>query len=328
MTWNSSAGAISPARSQRRLEVRFTITSVLVVAIGLVACGTQPEARSWAGESPGSISTSSPASTPSAPAELPTSAATASPSPSQAAEPRLAILSSAVNGLRLRAGPSLAADVVEFLTGNPVLRTIDAGQVVAALDGPVASDGFDWYLVQVVRGRPLLGWAATPQDGDAWLVPSELECPAAQPDLAATMAMGPAATLYCSDGEDLTLEGYVVTGFGCNVMGNFEPMWLAHPCANMSFISPAPLGTIDRPAFLHYPVPGITNPTLTFSDDQIVRIVGHYDDAAAAGCVIEPAEPAEALDPGSPLYGAASDPAADVAVCRLRFVVTEVMVLP
>lgn len=308
--------------------MRITITPVLAIAIGLVACGTQTDAPSSVGEAPGSISTPSSVSSPSAsPAESPTNAASASPSPSQAAEPRLAITSSTVDGLRLRAGPSLAADVVEFLTGNPAVRRIDAGQLLAALDGPVASDGYDWYLVQVIGGGPgseRLGWAATPQEGDAWLVPSELECPAAPPGLEATMAMGPAAALYCSDGEDLRLEGYVVTGFGCNVMGNFEPMWLAHPCANMSFISPAPLGTIDRPTFLHYPAPGVTNPTLTFSDDQVVRIVGHYDDAAAAGCVIEPADD---LDPGSPGY-AASDPAADVAVCRLRFVVTEVMALP
>lgn len=274
------------------------------------------------------MSTPSLVSTPSAPpAESSTTAASASPSPSHAAEPRLAILSSTVDGLRLRAGPRLAADVVERVTGNPTIRTIDAGQIVAALDGPVASDGFDWYLVHVFGGGPgseLLGWAGTPQDGDAWLVPSEFDCPAEPPNLAATMAMGPAAALHCSDGEDLTLEGYVVTGFGCNVMGNFEPMWLAHPCANMSFTSPAPLGTIDRPTFLLYPAPGVTNPTLTFADEQVVRIVGHYDDAAAAGCVIEPAED---LDPGLPL-SAASDPAADVAVCRLRFVVTKVMAIP
>lgn len=243
------------------------------------------------------------------------------------AQPKLDIFSSTVDGLRLRAAPSIAADVVEFRVGNPAVTRIDAGQLVVALDGPVGNDGFNWYLLQVVGGGPgseLLGWAATPQSGDAWLIPSELECPAAPPDLTAIMAMGPAAALYCSDGDDMTLEGYVVTGFGCNVMGNFEPMWLAHPCANMSFISPDPLGTIDRPAYLHYPAPGVTNPTLTFGDDDIVRITGHYDDPAAADCVIEPADEP---DPGEPLF-AASDPAADVAVCRLRFVVTEVTLLP
>jgi hypothetical protein len=309
---------------------RSILTFPLIAMISACSAGTgesSPTNPVPSTPPPGPTSTPSSTSPPSAPpAESPTDAAS-TPPPSQAAGPELAIFSSTVNGLRLRAAPTLTADVVEFLTGNPAVRRIDAGQLLATLDGPVASDGFDWYLVQVIGGGPgseLVGWAATPQEGDAWLVPSELECPAAPADLAATMAMGPAAALYCSDGEELTLEGYVVTGFGCNVTGNFEPLWLAHPCANMSFISPAPLGTIDRPTFLHYPAPGVTNPTLTFSDDQVVRIVGHYDDPAAAGCVIEPADEA---DPGSPGFEA-SDPAADVAVCRLRFVVTDVMLVP
>ena len=309
---------------QRHLICYLLATITLA---GLVACGTPTGAPSSAGGSPSAIAPASSAPGPSAPpTESPADAAWASPSPGQA-EPRLPILRSTVDGLRLRAGPSLAAEVVEFLTGNPSVRRIDAGQLVAALDGPVASDGYDWYLVQVIGGGPgseLLGWAATPQDGDAWLVPAAFECPARPPDLAATMAMGPAAALYCSGGRPLTLEGSVVTGFGCNVMGTFEPMWLAHPCANMSFISPAPLGTIDRPTFLHFSAPGVQNPTLTFQDDQTVRIVGHYDDPAAAGCIIEPAEEPDAGSPGF----AATDPAADVAVCRLRFVVTEVTALP
>ena len=211
----------------------------------------------------------------------------------------------------------------EGTDGAPI--TIDAGQTLAALDGPVASDGFDWYLVQPIGGRGAgqLGWAATPQEGDSWLVPGELECSPALADLTATIPIGPAAALYCSGGADLSLEGYVVTGFGCNVMGTFEPEWLAHPCANMSYISPAPPTENDRQLFLHYPAPGVPNPTLSYSDEQFVRIVGHYDDPAAAGCVIEPDE----LDPGAPPFGA-SDPAADVAECRLRFVVTEVTPLP
>ena len=106
-------------------------------------------------------------------------------------------------------------------------------------------------------------------------------------------------------------------------MGTFDPEWLAHPCANMSFISPAPPNEADRQTFLHYPAPGVPNPSLSYSDEQLVRIVGHYDDPAAAGCMIE----LVVLDPDAPLFGA-SDAAADVAECRLRFVVTEVTALP
>lgn len=294
----------------------------------LAACGTQTDASPSDSQASASISSPTAASTPSAtPAVSSNETGAVSPPPSPGAEPRLEIFSSAVNGLRLRAGPSTAAELVASRPGTdagPI--TIDAGQTLAALEGPVASDGFDWYLVQPIIGRGFgqLGWAATPQVGDAWLVPGELECPPAPADLMASIAIAPAAALYCSGGGDLSLEGYVVTGFGCNVTGTFEPEWLAHPCANMSFISPAPLS--ERPTrqlFLHYPAPGVPNPTLSYSDEQLVRIVGHYDDPAAAGCVIEPDE----LDPNAPSYGA-SDPAADVAECRLRFVVTEVTPLP
>jgi len=267
----------------------------------------------------------------------PSQTVSASPSPSAAPEPGLAIFASAVNGLRLRAGPSLTAHALEYrCTGNFVevpadcseAIVIDAGRTMVVFDGPVAADGFDWYLVVLTGREPgadQLGWAATPQDGDAWLVPSRYECPASAPDVNVIVAMGGAAAVHCYQGRELTLEGWVATGFGCNQMGTFEPTWLAHPCANMSYIRstpPPPMG--DQPLFLHYPAPGVINPTLTYDDTQRVWIVGHYDDPVATECVIEPADPPR--EDGRMFV--ASDLAADVAECRMRFVVTEVTALP
>lgn len=270
-------------------------------------------------------------------AERATEPALAHPSPTESADRGLAIFTSAVNGLRLRAGPSVAAEPLSYrCTGiyvqvpgdctDPI--AIDAGRTMVVFDGPVAADGFDWYLV-VMPGTELgagqLGWVATPHQGDAWLVRSELECPTSAPDPTAMVAMGVAMPVHCYQGRELTLEGWVVTGFGCNVGGTFEPTWLAHPCANMSYIRSTPTPSMgDQPLFLHYPAPGVTNPTLTYNDGQQVRIVGHYDDPAAVECVIESADPPR-LD-GRTFE--ASDPAADVAVCRMRFVVTEVTPLP
>jgi hypothetical protein len=137
--------------------------------------------------------------------------------------------------------------------------------------------------------------------------------------------MGRAMAVHCYQGRELMLEGWVVTGFGCNVGGTFEPTWLAHPCANMSYVRSTPTPSMgDQPLFLHYPAPSVTNPTLTCDDGQEVQIVGHYDDPAAVECVIEPADP-PSLD-GRTVE--ASDPAADVALCRMLFVVTEVTLLP
>jgi hypothetical protein len=250
----------------------------------------------------------------------------------------LSIVASAVNGLRLRAGPSLAAEQLSYRCTGIYVQVpadctepiaISAGRTMVRFDGPVAADGFDWYLVAMPGTEPgadQLGWVATPQQGDPWLVPSELECPDAAPDPAAMVAMGLVMPIHCYHARELTLVGWVVTGFGCAGMGTFEPAWLAHPCANMSYIRSTPTPAMgDQPLFLHYPGPGVTNPTLTYEDGQQVRIVGHYDDPAATDCVIEP-------DPNEPALAdrnvSASDPAADVAVCRMRFVVTEVTPLP
>lgn len=42
--------------------------------------------------------------------------------------------------------------------------------------------------------------------------------------------------------DPLVFDGYVDQGFGRaylgSMTGNFEPSWLAHPCGNMSAISP------------------------------------------------------------------------------------------
>lgn len=276
--------------------------------------------------------------TPSIPASDPASEpASARPLPSEAAASGLALVASAVNGLRLRAGPSLAAEpLVASCVGIFVEVTVDCGNTIAVdagrtmvvFDGPIAADGFAWYLVMLTGREPgagQLGWAATPEEGDAWLVASAVECPASAPDVDALAPMD-VVTVYCLQGHEITLEGWVATGFGCGGMGTFEPAWLAHPCANMSYIRSTPTRSVgDQPLFLHYPAPGVTNPTLTYDDGQQVRIVGHYDDPAAMGCVIEP-------DPSDPAVAeptwSATDPAADVAVCRMRFVVTEVTTVP
>jgi hypothetical protein len=196
---------------------------------------------------------------------------------------------------------------------------VNAGGRVLAFDGPVAADGYDWFLVQLDAAPPgslYLGWAATPQAGDPWFVPADYECPSEEPDLNAAIAIGSLALLYCYGDEPLSFEGYVVQGFGCNVIGDFEREWLAHPCANMSFISPVASSDGDGLLFLHYPAPGVTNPTLELNAGQLVRIVGHFDDPAAETCVMQ----ADTVTAG--------DAAAAVARCRARFAVTGVEVLP
>lgn len=240
----------------------------------------------------------------------------------------LMFLASTVDGLRLRIGPDLEAPALVFPC-NPAVAcndpvTMNDGWKALALAGPVAEDGYDWYLVlldPVHPGSAHLGWAATPHSGDPWLVPAEYECPDGAVDLETAISMTAVPLLYCSGDEPLTFDGYVVQGFGCNVMGTFEPDWLAHPCANMSYISPVAATDGAGLLFLHYPAPGVTNPTLELDAAQHVRITGHFDDPAAQGCSISPDDEPE-------IAMTARDAIADVAVCRMRFVVTEVVVDP
>jgi hypothetical protein len=262
------------------------------------------------------------ASTPSAPEPTTSTAGSPSTTPADPALPPLTLLESTVNGLQLRKGPTLsAAPFMLPCSQSPCTDPVvaNAGWTMMAFAGPVAADGYDWYLLQLEADHPgsqYLGWSATPRSGDRWLVPADYDCPSDAPDLDAAIAIGSLALSYCYGGETLSFEGYVVQGFGCNIIGEFEPEWLAHPCANMSFISPVASSDGNGRLFLHYPAPGVTNPTVDLSAGQQVRIVGHFDDPAAATCVTE----GDAVT--------ASDAAADVARCRVRFVVTEVRVLP
>lgn len=57
--------------------------------------------------------------------------------------------------LRLRAGPALE---------NVTLRILDEGTKLKVLEGPEASDGFQWWRVETEDG--LIGWVA-----GNWLVP-------------------------------------------------------------------------------------------------------------------------------------------------------------
>jgi hypothetical protein len=94
---------------------------------------------------------------------LPTLTATETPVPTDTATPVPAVMTGGqvvVQGtegqqLRLRAGPALTQET---------LRIVEEGTILKVLEGPEASDGFQWWKVQTDDGAT--GWVA----GD-WLVP-------------------------------------------------------------------------------------------------------------------------------------------------------------
>ncbi len=69
-----------------------------------------------------------------------------------------ALLQVSVDGLRMRTTASTSADIV---------RTLDRGEVVRVISGPVEADSYAWYEVIDLDSRS--GWVATGDGADPWL---------------------------------------------------------------------------------------------------------------------------------------------------------------
>ena len=91
----------------------------------------------------------------SLPTETPVPTPTATPVPVVMPGVQVIIQGTGGEQLRLRAGPALA---------NVTLRILDEGTKLKVLEGPEASDGFQWWRVQTEDD--LIGWVA-----GNWLVP-------------------------------------------------------------------------------------------------------------------------------------------------------------
>lgn len=163
----------------------------LLLVIVLAACSGSPPASSPSVGGPASASSAASASPPEATAtasvsEAPSASAVASPeAPTEAVEVG-GLVRTTVDRLRIRESPGTEA----FSLG-----TLAEGEIGYVVEGPVAADGFDWFLISAL-GLPLasgcttpistnpfgcpvwFGWtAAAGSDGDPWLVPGSIDCP-------------------------------------------------------------------------------------------------------------------------------------------------------
>lgn len=121
----------------------------------------------------GPLSTGDASALPSASA-IPSASSTSEPSPSSTPpEPSASVIPYAaddpllqvsVDGLRMRATAGTSADIV---------RSLDSGEVVRVMSGPVDADGFVWHEVVDLDSR--IGWVAMGSGGQPWLeaVPAE-----------------------------------------------------------------------------------------------------------------------------------------------------------
>lgn len=230
-----------------------------------------------------------------------------------------AVAQVAVEVLRIRESPSTDARLLDQLPRGQLVL-IDPGLPPG---GPVTGGGFTWYPVRRIAelselpalpaalpGEGAVGWAAAGDAETAYLALLAPRCAARPVALATLEAMTPWERLACFGSEALTFEGTVGCG-GCGgaEAGTFEPAWLASSLAELP-ISVDPNARIG-PFGLRFRPEGPAMPP----NASIVTVTGHFDDPAAAGCVIAPGDPPGPIDSRTAILA-----------CRERFVVDTIQV--
>ena len=285
------------------------IAICLVVCVLLVACraadGSGSEAASASPSASGAEASAAPAS--------PTPSATAMPTPAGPVGlfARDQIVAVVTTDLVVRSAPGTGSDS-EILPGR-----YNAPMTAFVVDGPSYADGYEWYLVEAVRGQaigdyPWPGWAAAAgKDGEQWLGEDTYGC--ASPSEADLFNLEHQRALACYGDSSLTVEA---TLMGCEeaVAWGSDPWETQCALVRRGFdISATPPPCMD-----------CFEPTLlTFFDGDIglvdrapgtqVRVEGHFDDPAAQTC-----------RPDNAIYGTRP---LRVHLCRMSFVGTSGEVL-
>ena len=306
---------------------RFLVAIVLLGLI-LAACS-----------SPVAPTQSAPSSRPSIPIGTPPSsqppiAEPSAPSMSTPSEPPVDSVPIPANtyarvvtdDLRVRSRPGVAEDSKKL---EPLL---DRGALLVVLDGPVQASGYDWYQVyptysfEQETSYPF-GWiAAADKNGDPWIEPEKVECPATPTTLEEFSHVFEIDHLFyqftCYSRRDISLRSWLTTpsewcGLGAETL--VEPLWIDE-CGTASnylvdrgdegwdkSLHPAWSPDVDLSI-----APPIESPP---EDWPFVEVTGQFDHPAAETC--------RWLDDDPDRW--AFVPAA--FVCRQRFVVTSMRLL-
>lgn len=297
--------------SKLRGTVRRRSLSGLAAALVCIGC-TAPIAQSQAPSETATVTAS--ASTEPTPPNNATPNPTVESTPSAPAG-RFApdqIAAIVTTDLVVRSAPGTGADS-EIYPGY-----YTAPMSVFVVDGPAFADGYEWYLVDAVRGQgigayPQPGWvAAAAQDGEPWLGPDPFHCPA--PSAADLIHLEHQRALSCYGDGTLTVEGTLA---GCQPSIAFgSEMWDTQ-CAVVR------LGFDVRAT----PDPGCLDcfePTLWvyFNGDiglgevpagTSITVRGHFDDQTAQACTGDD--------------GFHDDQRLRVHVCRMSFIGTDAEVI-
>ncbi len=192
--------------------------------------------------------------------------------------------------------------------------------------GPAEEDGYTWIPVGVLGtdelpepgGQPLefveRGWVAVGDGDTEWLELLDPRCTDDEPTLQHVSSLTEWERLACYGDRQLTFEGVLGCG-GCGglVPGTFTPEWLASPM-NYDLLSVEPQDLIG-PMVMHWSPDGQARPS-TNGVAPILRVTGHFDDAAAADCSITFEFSTFGVQGETPI-----DPAVAELYCRANFVV-------
>jgi hypothetical protein len=266
----------------RSIALACAILAVLAGCTSGVA--VSPSASPAAGTvQPSGSSTISPppaTATATSPSPAPT------PAPSQAtatptAQTGTAIGNVVADGVRVRSMPTVDPASIKYV---PLLR---GGDRVFVAAGPVAADGYDWFLVDTLvewGERPLFGWAAfESRDGEVWIAgDKDVDCPALPKEAQQLGITNDDVLIHCFGSRDQTFELEANLNCSPDDPARVEHEWLAREC---SLLSGDACGSCGLRIAAH-PDSGIELPDRPDIATGLWAITGHFDDPAAASCAI------------------------------------------
>jgi hypothetical protein len=295
---------------------------VVVVGLAIAGFGADPTAEASPVPSASANLSVNPSASPSSSA-MPSS--TAPPSPTGGGELVVpSFVSVTAERLQVRQEPGLTGEpLMDHMScidnpdpncARPVLIGTESGLVdLYLLDGPVEADGYVWYLASTDEPG-VLGWVASGDENDAWLVAAPRSCPSQPLELADVIipAISRVELLHCFGRQRLTFRGWFPDlGSGFEIPYDTDGSCFAEPAflmcgpwnkdirpIEMSFFDPR---NTQRLNFTVDPAAGIELPERM----QWIEITGAFDHPASQQCGPEPG---------------------GILNCRVVFVATEISV--
>jgi len=213
----------------------------------------------------------------------------------------------------VRQAPGRQSDrVIQPCTGDggpcpPLLFGLTNGREdVFIIEGPVAADGYDWYLA-AEELEHLVGWIPAGDAAGPWVVPANPQCPQEPIELAdvTVSAIERLELLACVGSNELTLHGWypspppdVSSSETCQPLEERPFCWFGYDLLRP--VETTWAGDANALEWVGDSSAGLTEPRR----NSWITVRGHFDDPASSECY-----------DGQPT---------SVILCRITFVVTEI----